>query len=163
DTKSSIRPIDDGVPAFAISSTCTKGGYRLDKLVLSDPQPDVVLQRVTFHAMTGQNADYRLYVPLPPHLVNKDAGTRDWAASRSGGARPAVAAHAACWRARQASRFRLDPAAGPERRNPDRGSTRVLRPHQANSFAGGYIASLSMPWGVAKGDEDLGGYHLVWP
>ncbi|HEV8111127.1 MAG TPA: glycoside hydrolase family 15 protein, partial [Burkholderiales bacterium] len=29
--------------------------------------------------------------------------------------------------------------------------------------AGGYIASLSIPWGFAKGDEDLGGYHLVWP
>lgn len=24
------------------------------------------------------------------------------------------------------------------------------------------IASLSIPWGEAKGDEDLGGYHLVW-
>ena len=25
------------------------------------------------------------------------------------------------------------------------------------------IASLSIPWGDTKGDEDLGGYHLVWP
>ena len=25
------------------------------------------------------------------------------------------------------------------------------------------IASLSIPWGFNKGDEDLGGYHLVWP
>ena len=25
------------------------------------------------------------------------------------------------------------------------------------------IASLSIPWGFDKGDEDLGGYHLVWP
>ena len=24
------------------------------------------------------------------------------------------------------------------------------------------IASLSIPWGFAKGDDDLGGYHLVW-
>ena len=24
------------------------------------------------------------------------------------------------------------------------------------------VASLSIPWGEAKGDEDLGGYHLVW-
>ncbi len=39
----------------------------------------------------------------------------------------------------------------------------MLRAHEANSFAGGYIASLSIPWGFAKGDEDLGGYHLVWP
>lgn len=25
------------------------------------------------------------------------------------------------------------------------------------------IASLSIPWGFNKGDEDLGGYHLIWP
>ena len=30
-------------------------------------------------------------------------------------------------------------------------------------FPGGIIASLSIPWGFTKGDEDLGGYHLVWP
>ena len=47
--------------------------------------------------------------------------------------------------------------------NTYRVSTAVLRTHEARSFAGGYIASLSIPWGFAKGDEDLGGYHLVWP
>ena len=25
------------------------------------------------------------------------------------------------------------------------------------------IASLSIPWGFSKGDDDLGGYHLIWP
>ena len=24
------------------------------------------------------------------------------------------------------------------------------------------IASLSIPWGETKGDDELGGYHLVW-
>jgi glucoamylase len=42
-------------------------------------------------------------------------------------------------------------------------STAVLRTHEANNFPGGTIASLAIPWGFAKGDEDLGGYHLVWP
>lgn len=42
-------------------------------------------------------------------------------------------------------------------------STAVLRSHQASSQVGGYIASLSIPWGYAKGDDDLGGYHLAWP
>src|SRR3981081_4549570 len=36
DTKSTIRPIDDGVPAFAISSTCSKGRYRLPKAGVSE-------------------------------------------------------------------------------------------------------------------------------
>jgi glucoamylase len=44
-----------------------------------------------------------------------------------------------------------------------RTSATVLRVHEAKSFPGGIIASLSIPWGFAKGDDDLGGYHLVWP
>lgn len=42
-------------------------------------------------------------------------------------------------------------------------SLMVLRVHEAKSFAGGMIASLSIPWGSSKGDNDMGGYHLVWP
>ena len=42
-------------------------------------------------------------------------------------------------------------------------STAVLATHEAGEFPGGAIASLSVPWGSTKGDEDLGGYHLVWP
>src|SRR5512135_525206 len=42
-------------------------------------------------------------------------------------------------------------------------STAVLRTHEANNFPGGAIASLSIPWGFSKGDNDLGGYHIVWP
>jgi glucoamylase len=44
-----------------------------------------------------------------------------------------------------------------------RTSTSVLRTHESKDFLGGIIASLSIPWGFNKGDEDLGGYHLVWP
>ncbi len=47
--------------------------------------------------------------------------------------------------------------------NTYRVSTAVLRSHEAPSFRGGFIASLSIPWGASKGDDDLGGYHLVWP
>ena len=39
----------------------------------------------------------------------------------------------------------------------------MLRAHDSPAFPGGIIASLSIPWGAAKGDDDLGGYHLVWP
>jgi glucoamylase len=44
-----------------------------------------------------------------------------------------------------------------------RASTAILRTHESKDFLGGIIASLSIPWGFNKGDEDLGGYHLVWP
>jgi glucoamylase len=42
-------------------------------------------------------------------------------------------------------------------------SRTVLRVHESLSFPGATIASLSIPWGSSKGDDDLGGYHLVWP
>jgi glucoamylase len=48
-------------------------------------------------------------------------------------------------------------------RRPCTWSASVLRTHEAKHFPGGIIASLSIPWGFSKGDDDLGGYHLVWP
>ncbi|HEY6394213.1 MAG TPA: glycoside hydrolase family 15 protein, partial [Candidatus Binataceae bacterium] len=43
-----------------------------------------------------------------------------------------------------------------------RRSRELLLAHEDKSYPGALIASLSIPWGEAKGDEDLGGYHLVW-
>jgi glucoamylase len=42
-------------------------------------------------------------------------------------------------------------------------STCILRTHESKRHPGGFIASLSIPWGYSRGDDDLGGYHLVWP
>jgi glucoamylase len=42
-------------------------------------------------------------------------------------------------------------------------STMVLKVHAGKHFNGSLIASLSIPWGFEKGDNDLGGYHLIWP
>ncbi len=70
-------------------------------------------------------------------------------------------AYAAGWRAWQASLRTL------ERRtrghNMYRVSTAVLHSHETPNFPGGFIASLSIPWGFSKSDDDMGGYHLVWP
>ncbi len=51
----------------------------------------------------------------------------------------------------------------PRERDLYRASMAVLRTHESKDFLGGIIASLSIPWGFNKGDEDLGGYHLIWP
>ncbi|MBX5467199.1 MAG: glucan 1,4-alpha-glucosidase [Firmicutes bacterium] len=42
-------------------------------------------------------------------------------------------------------------------------SAMVLRVHRDKQFPGAIIASLSIPWGEACGDQNIGGYHLVWP
>ncbi|ABE61845.1 Glucan 1,4-alpha-glucosidase [Nitrobacter hamburgensis X14] len=257
DTRSTIRLVAEGVPAFVISSTCTQGRYQIEKLVFADPRRDVVLQRIALQALVGSTAEYRLYALLAPHLVNKGAGNTAWVDDYKGvpmlfaegggtalalGCSPPFVARSvgfvgvsdgwqdlrqhcelrwhydvarngnvaligeiglaagsgsvvlalgfgrtaaeaalrvrmsldddtetkieeyiAGWRTWQDTLLPLDPAGHSTNHNSYRVSTAVLRAHEARSFAGGYIASLSVPWGFAKGDGDLGGYHLVWP
>jgi glucoamylase len=43
-----------------------------------------------------------------------------------------------------------------------RASHSLIMAHEDKTYPGALIASLSIPWGEVKGDEDLGGYHLVW-
>ncbi len=69
--------------------------------------------------------------------------------------------YAAGWRSWQAPLRSLDRRI--DGHNIYRASTAVLRCHESPTFPGGLIASLSIPWGFSKGDDDLGGYHLVWP
>ncbi len=72
-----------------------------------------------------------------------------------------VEEYAAEWRAWQARLRSFDRRPGAH--NTYRVSTAVLRTHESPAFPGAIIASLSIPWGATKGDDDLGGYHLVWP
>ncbi len=66
------------------------------------------------------------------------------------------------WKASQAE---LRPMKVPEGSAHDmyRVSTAVLRTHESKRFPGGFIASLSLPWGFSRGDDDIGGYHVLWP
>jgi glucoamylase len=65
------------------------------------------------------------------------------------------------WKNWQDSLLKLDQP--PRQVDLYRTSAAVMRAHESKDFLGGVIASLSIPWGFNKGDEDLGGYHLVWP
>jgi len=38
----------------------------------------------------------------------------------------------------------------------------ILLAHEDKIYPGALVASMSIPWGETKGDDDLGGYHLVW-
>jgi glucoamylase len=66
------------------------------------------------------------------------------------------------WHHWQSHLLKLDNVAGSSPGHY-RTSTSVLATHQQASAPGATIASLSIPWGFNKGDEDLGGYHLIWP
>ena len=62
---------------------------------------------------------------------------------------------------RTSRRFVL--AAGPGTESPlfER-SVNLLLAHEDKTYPGAMIASLSIPWGEEKSDDELGGYHLVW-
>jgi len=69
--------------------------------------------------------------------------------------------YAAGWRSWQAGLRSLDRRV--RGHNLYRVGTTILRSHEDPTFPGGVIASLSIPWGFSKSDDDMGGYHLVWP
>jgi len=41
-------------------------------------------------------------------------------------------------------------------------SINLLLAHEDKLYPGAMIASMSIPWGEDKSDDELGGYHLVW-
>src|SRR4029077_16976434 len=41
-------------------------------------------------------------------------------------------------------------------------SVNLLLAHEDKTYPGAMIASLSIPWGDEKSDDEIGGYHLVW-
>jgi len=252
--KPEIRMLAEGIPAFEMTNTCSDGRYRIHKTVLTDPQRDVLLQKVCFEPLQGTLSDYHLYVLLAPHLGNHGADNTAWVDEYKGlsvlnAQRGEIAVSLACsvpWLKRSvgfagvsdgwqdvyqhkqmlweythaengnvaliaeidlvscngkfviALGFGLTPAESSLRARASledgfqsasdaylhewqkwqniltspvglstpylyRTSAAVLRTHESKRFPGGMIASLSIPWGFNKGDEDMGGYHLVWP
>ncbi|TIS32374.1 MAG: glucan 1,4-alpha-glucosidase, partial [Mesorhizobium sp.] len=83
-------------------------------------------------------------------------------ASLKDGFDAAAETYAASWRKFQSGLETLDRQAA-SGLNTYRVSTAVLASHLSIARPGAAVASLSIPWGFNKGDDDLGGYHLVWP
>lgn len=123
-------------------------------------------------ALTAEIDLSSLNAPAEP-LVLALAFGRSWAeaalqarASLQSGFDSALQSYCEIWRMWQASLLKLDQLPAPPAAtapNRYRVSTAVLRSHESGNFSGGIIASLSIPWGFEKSDDDLGGYHLVWP
>jgi glucoamylase len=38
----------------------------------------------------------------------------------------------------------------------------LILAHEDKTYPGAFVASLAIPWGETQGDQDRGGYHLVW-
>lgn len=250
-----MEPLEHGVPAYRLTNTCLSGRYVIEKVILTDPGRDVLLQKIVFKPLVGELGDYRLYALLAPHIKNQGYGNNAWldeykgtpmlfaerdgvviclacttpwlrrscgyvgvsdgwqqirhsgqlteydraddgnvaltgevdlktcngkftlalglGAAASEAAQQAIAALQANfggiqrkyvdgWRNYQSTITEL-PADQVNGFDLYRHSVDVLKIHEAKRFAGGLIASLSVPWGASHGDLDIGGYHVVWP
>ncbi|HTR80875.1 MAG TPA: glucan 1,4-alpha-glucosidase [Bacteroidota bacterium] len=255
-TKSVVRYLVQGAPAYHIENTCNQGRYRIEKEIIAHPRFDAVLQRTRFIPLKGELRDYHLYALLAPHVKKFGMGNTAWVGEcngksalfaerdgvvlalvcsapwlkRSAGfvgssdgwqdvmqhkcmkweyeraengnvaltgevdlqasngsfilsvgfgsdiaqaAQHAVAAmeeefekslaaYTVEWTDWQKKLLRFE-STQPNKQDIYRCSAFVLRSSASKGSPGGIIASLSIPWGFAKGDNDLGGYHLVWP
>ena len=63
-----------GAPYYLLTNSCTRGRYRIEKEVITDPERPVVLQRIRFTPLHGRLEDHRLFALLAPHLDNHGAG-----------------------------------------------------------------------------------------
>lgn len=255
-TDHEIDTLFSGVPAFELTNTCTQGSYTIKKIIFTDPDRDVLLQKTRFTPRKGSLEDYHLYALLAPHLSNHGNGNTAWVGDYKGvdmlfahrGSTTLALGSSVPWLNRSAgfvgssdgwqdlqqhkkmtwtypraedgnvalvgeidltegegtftlalgfgltaneAGFRVlaslrsgadhaqenyihawqgwqETVQTPSKMNHEaldlfRDSASILRTHEAKRFPGGMIASLSIPWGFAKGDDDLGGYHLVWP
>jgi len=252
-TKTDSCCVTPGVPEFIIANTQLDGQYKITKEILTDPEADALVQRITFKSA---NPALKLYFILSPHINNSGYGNDAWIGDYKGtqmmfarkgsttmalcsstgfaerscgyvgfsdgwqdlsrnrkmtlhynralngnvamtvqvnlpagkdsfvlalgfGTTPEQAALAARssilkkfdniqrrytdeWNQYQRNIPDLSSKKG-DARDVFRASTEVLRVHESKDIRGCTIASLSIPWGSSKGDEDLGGYHLVWP
>jgi glucoamylase len=79
DTSSEVHLLGAGVPGYRLVNTCADGRYVIEKTIITDPERDVLLQRIRFRPLVGELAQYRVYVLLAPHIGNQGYGNDGWA------------------------------------------------------------------------------------
>jgi len=84
DTTCEIRPLAQGVPGYRLTNTCTRGRYRIEKVIVTEPLRDVLLQRVRFEAIQGRLSDYHVYALLASHVGNAGYGNSGWSGDYKG-------------------------------------------------------------------------------
>ena len=74
----SISCTENGVPAFRLLNSCTRGRYRIEKDICCDPHRPALLQRIRLTPLVDPKDALRLFVLLAPHLGNRGAGNTGW-------------------------------------------------------------------------------------
>src|SRR5438132_919083 len=84
DTVRKISTLEQGVPAYKLVNSCKKGRFRMTKIVITDPERDVLLQKVHFDPLKGRLEDYGVYALLSPHIGNRGYGNNGWIGNYKG-------------------------------------------------------------------------------
>src|SRR5437660_5138020 len=84
DTLRKISPLEQGVPGYKLVNSCKKGRFRITKIVITDPERDVLLQKVHFDPLKGKLEDYGVYALLSPHIGNRGHGNNGWVGNYKG-------------------------------------------------------------------------------
>jgi glucoamylase len=84
DTNRRIAPLEQGVPGYRLVNSCKRGRYRMTKIVITDLERDVFLQKVHFDAGKGKLEDYGVYALLAPHIGNRGYGNNGWIGNYKG-------------------------------------------------------------------------------
>ena len=79
DSDSVVHLVAPGVPGYRVVNTCKQRRYEIEKTIITDPERDVLLQRVRFRALQGKVDDYRIFALLAPHICNQGYGNDGWA------------------------------------------------------------------------------------
>src|SRR2546423_10764633 len=67
DTETETALVAPGVPAFRFTNRSRDGRYEIEKTVLTDPNHDVLLQRIRFRPFGETPGEYSLFALLSPH------------------------------------------------------------------------------------------------
>jgi glucoamylase len=78
DAGSVVHLLAAGVPGYRLINTCSRGRYQIEKTIVTDPERDVIVQRVRFRALVGTFESYRVFALLAPHLGNQGFGNDAW-------------------------------------------------------------------------------------
>lgn len=84
DTTSELHLLGPGVPGYRVVNTCTRGRYRIEKTIITDPERNTLLQRVCFQPLQGVLSDYRVFALAAPHIGNQGYGNNAWTAEYKG-------------------------------------------------------------------------------
>jgi glucoamylase len=84
DTSTVVHLLGPGVPGYRVVNRCLHDRFEIEKTIVTDPERDVLVQRIRFRALVGAVADYRMFALLAPHIGNQGYGNDGWSEDYKG-------------------------------------------------------------------------------